>query len=446
MEDKNYWVAVVDDDPISLKYASELLGGNGIKISKANSGYELLSFIKDNHPDLILMDIMMPGMDGFETYQNLYEFEEKAGRSHTPVIFMTGEYGANIEEKGLMIGASDFIRKPINIEVLLKRVDNILTNREAIENLTEEAMTDKLTGFFNKSYAEQKMIEVCRENRGMLMILDLDNFKLINDLYGHEMGDNIITSFANITRHNCRDKDILCRIGGDEFLAFFVDTTDENIAVAFTQRLNEQLLDACVALMGEDFDIPVGVSVGCVPVTEKGDFNALFHLADRALYQVKLNGRHGCKFYDTDIRTEDEEFAPQQELMKMITLCAERGKAENAMLLGKDSFISIYRYMDRYSRRYNEVTAKVLVYLIADENVDNEEFMDAMAMLGEILQGSLRKNDVITKSGYNSYFLLMAKYHLPSEEVVIERVRRKWEKTVYADKFKIGNLGLISEL
>ncbi len=445
MEDRMYKIIVVDDDAIALEYTRVILSGNGLKVNAMCSGYDLLEYIKDHIPDLILMDIVMPGMDGFEAYQKLYEFEEEQGRDHTPVIFMTGEDDSTIEQKGLMIGASDFIRKPINREVLLKRVQNILTHREAIENLTEETKIDKLTGFYNKSFAEQKMIEVCNECRGMIMILDLDNFKLINDLYGHEMGDNVISSFANIARHNCRDKDILCRIGGDEFLAFFMDTTEENIAVSFTQRLNEQLLEACVSLMGEEFDIPVGVSVGCVPVNEKSDFNALFHLADRALYQVKVNGRHGCKFYDTSHKHEDGDFEPQQELMRMITLCSERGKADNAMLLGKDAFISIYRYMDRYSRRYNEVTAKVLVYITANEEIDQGEFMDAMSVLGDILQSSLRKNDVITKSRFNCYFLLLSKYHMPDETLVVDRVMRKWEKTEYADKFKIGNVGLIME-
>ena len=445
MENKNYWFVVVDDDIISLKNARDLLGGDDLRISSVRSGKELLVFMQKNQPDLILLDVMMPDMDGFETYQKLIELEEQEGRQHTPVIFLTGENDVGVEQKGLMLGASDFIRKPINRQILLSRLNNIMKNREAIENLTNEANTDRLTGFFNKSYAAERMVEICNDYQGLLMILDLDSFKLVNDLYGHDMGDNVLSRFAEVVRHNCREKDTLCRIGGDEFLAFFADTLDGNVAYSFTKRINNQLVDVCKELMGEDFGIPIGVSVGCVPVPKKSDYNALFQLADKALYQVKQDGKHGCFFYDTRETENDNGFDPKHEIQRMVTLCRERGNADNAMLLGQDAFISVYRYLERYARRHNEEITKVLVYLKSDSDNDKEEFLDAMSTFGNILQGNFRKNDVIIKCRANCYFLLLSEYNPDDEQTVMNRIIEKWKLTEYASKFPIKYERMVEE-
>ena len=441
MDNKKNWVVVVDDDVIALKNTRDLLNCEDLRVSSLRSGADLLTFVRKNQPDLILMDIMMPEMDGFETYQKLMEFEDEQGRAHTPVIFLTGEIDADTEQKGLMIGASDFIRKPINKNVLLKRVQNTISHKETIENLTEEALTDKLTGFYNKTFEKNEMPKICLEKTGMLMMIDLDSFKLINDIYGHDMGDKVLTAFANVARRNCREGDILCRVGGDEFLAFFEDTTDENIAVSFNTRLNEQLVDECIALMGEDFDVPIGVSIGCVPVLANRDYETLFQLADKALYQVKQSSKHGCRFYDTGQREEDVSFDPDKEFRRMLTLCNERGRAEQAMMLSQDAFVSVYRYMDRFARRHNAGLTKVLVWLNSDENADKQEFAEAMTALGDVLQSSLRKSDAINKCRNNCYFLLLSEFDAPDEDVVIERFVEKWKQSEYAERFHMEYTG-----
>ena len=438
METKKSWILVVDDDDISLKNARDSLNREEFRVSSVHSGRELLQFCQKNKPDLILLDVMMPEMDGFEAYQKLCEYEDQNSLRHIPVIFLTGEMDPDTEQKGLMIGASDFIRKPIIRDVLLRRVRNILANVEKIDNLTEEAMTDKLTGFYNKAYADEKMKDICKANTGMLIILDLDSFKLVNDLYGHDMGDNVLAAFADIARRNCSDKDIFCRIGGDEFLLFLTDTIDEKTVYSYVLRLNEQLLDACIRLMGAEFDIPIGVSAGGVTVSESGDYSELFQLADKALYRVKQNGKHSCRFYELGEPETEGSFVPDQELYRMIALCAERGKAESAMVLGQDEFISVYRYMERLAQRHKEEMVRVLLYIMADEAADKKDLMDAMSLFGDIIQSVLRKNDVITQSKYNSYFLLLSEYERPEVQAVINHITEKWEQTEFADKYKIG--------
>ncbi|MBR3524677.1 MAG: diguanylate cyclase, partial [Lachnospiraceae bacterium] len=263
-----YWLVVADDDYLCLTNVKALLDDDNMRVSCVRSGVELLKFLKKNEPDLILLDVVMPELDGFETYRRLREQEEEDGHRQTPVIFLTGGEDSENEQRGLALGAADFIYKPVKRDVLLSRINNIISNSKTINDLAEEAVTDHLTGFYNKAGTEERMAELCRCGGGMLMILDLDNFKLVNDLYGHDMGDQVLKSFADISRQCSRQEDVLCRIGGDEFLVFFRNAKSERAVAAFSERLNERILNECRKMMGVDFSLPIGVSLGCVSVPE----------------------------------------------------------------------------------------------------------------------------------------------------------------------------------
>ena len=128
-----YWIVVVDDEPLSLTNARSILIKNEMKVSCLRSGADLLKFVETNDPDLILLDILMPEMDGFETFHALRRLEEKEGRIPTPVIFLTGENNSESERRGLKAGASDFIRKPFDRDILINRINNTIINSKTIE-------------------------------------------------------------------------------------------------------------------------------------------------------------------------------------------------------------------------------------------------------------------------------------------------------------------------
>ena len=166
----NYWIVVVDDEVMSLTNAKTILSDQDMRVSCLRSGRDLLKFMETHKPDLILLDIQMPDMDGFETYRELRDLEELIGLKRTPVIFLSGAEDSETERRGLKAGASDFIRKPFNKEVLIRRIDNAITNAKTIETLTEEATTDGLTGFLNKSSGT---VQISKRLLHGLMILGL---------------------------------------------------------------------------------------------------------------------------------------------------------------------------------------------------------------------------------------------------------------------------------
>ncbi len=273
----------------------------------------------------------------------------------------------------------------------------------------------------------------------MLMILDLDNFKLVNDLYGHDMGDRVLKSFADIARQCSRQDDVLCRIGGDEFLVFFRNSRSERAVAAFSERINERMLASCRELMGEDFSLPVGVSLGCVCVPERGgEYRDFFQLADRALYLVKQNGKHGYRFCDNEMqgaRAETQD--PDKEFLRMLTLCEERSEVRQAMWVGQETFTWIYRFMERFAARYHDPYTRMM-FMLEDEGTESVEYYEeAMFQFGCILQRILRKNDVITQNRPNCFLLLLPEASEENIPSIIERIMTVWESSGYSKGIEI---------
>ena len=177
------WVMVVDDDTANLKMAGHILSRNNMRVTALKSGNALLEYIPEKgFPDLILLDIKMPGIDGFETLKLLRDYEKSVNAEATPVIFLTADEDTNTETRGFEMGVSDFVRKPFNPDVLMRRIDNVMSSRSEMQNLKSEASIDKLTGLLNKGATEAMMTKICANTTGCLMMIDLDSFKPVNDI------------------------------------------------------------------------------------------------------------------------------------------------------------------------------------------------------------------------------------------------------------------------
>ena len=435
-----FHIAVVDDDATSLMSARKILTDDGMRVSCLRSGEDLLKYMHKHDPDIILLDVMMQGLDGFETFDRLRKLEEEMERNYTPVIFLTGEEEVEIERQGLMAGAADFIRKPLVKDVSIRRIVNAISNNRKIESLSEEVMTDKLTGFLNKASGTEKVSEAVRDTEGMLMILDLDNFKLVNDLFGHDAGDKVLVAFSNIVRKNTRDNDIQTRIGGDEFMVFLPGVTEESRVATLTHNINAELSLEATIIMGEGHGIPLGISVGAVSVPLYGrDYEDVFEKADTSLYKAKKNGKHAYSFYsDREKLREEIESDPEKEMDRVLKIMQERNIGNSALLLSPDAFGNVYRFVMRINMRNKKPAACVIFSINPTYKNDDPSLEYPTDRFLDILRNSLRKSDVIMQNRKNQFFVLLpelAEYH--DVDTVTSRVINKWDCTEESKEYKV---------
>ncbi len=416
-------ILIVDDEKITLRMTQHILATKYETIC-ATSGVEAIHMYKQERPDMILTDLHMPQMSGFELQSTLQEQYAE----HIPVMFMTADEDDETEGKGFEAGAVDFIRKPFRADVLIRRIENILKNVDQIKGLKAAAETDPMTGLLNKASSQAEIGKMCMESSGALMMIDLDSFKLVNDLYGHSMGDKILIRFAEIIRATIRSNDIAGRMGGDEFIAFCQNVNDENIIAQKTKYINEEILKSAKEFMGEDMEIPLGASVGAVLAPQEGtDFLTLYKKADKALYNVKQNGKHGHCLYSEGDKEDDEKVTKTSNIEQEMMILGERNKGKGAYSLPMDQFKLIYRFLARVEANYNRENRLIIFTIKSDEEKErldtiSEEFYDIVCM-------SLRGSDVVAQNGKNKVEVLLLEPEIIYCDLVINRVLDNWNKS-----------------
>lgn len=416
-------ILVVDDEKIMLQIAKRILSGN-YDVICADSGAEAIELFRREHPDLVLSDLLMPEIDGYELQRRLQE----QSFPPVPIIFMTADDSDENESKSFELGASDYIHKPFKADVLLMRVKNILDNLDKIQGLTEAANLDLMTGLLNKTAAQREIAALCAKNQGVLMLLDLDNFKPVNDLYGHAMGDKILIRFAELIKSMIRSTDTAGRIGGDEFIAFCRGMHDKKIILERARIINHYLLLSAKNFMGEDMTIPLGTSIGAVFVPDDGtDFAALMRKADKALYTVKQNGKHGCAFFG-----EDTSYAAEHKnISRMQIILAERNPKAGALFVDFDNFKAVYQYAARLNKN-----STLLSVSIANDNVDVcEELLDTLIKI-------LHRGDCVTRHGRDRFLALISDTATEPIDAVREKITAAWQAKNFDGNlaFETGNL------
>ncbi len=425
-------ILIVDDMMVSLMIVENILASK-YETATASSGKEAMEVYREIRPDMVLSDFRMPGMTGFELQRAL----EKEYRTPIPFMFMTADETEETENQGFENGAADFIRKPINQDLLLRRVDNIMQNIEHIQGLKKNATIDRLTGLLNKAASQEAMKNACNESRGALMMLDLDSFKLVNDIYGHDMGDKVLIAFSDIVRSAMRPNDLIGRVGGDEFMAFCYGMLDEAGIANKSQFINERLVYSAKMLMGEDMNIPLGASIGCVFVPQEGvDYAELCKKADKALYTVKQNGKHGYSVFSRE-KQQQEEKPALDGIGRVEMILSERNQAGGALMLSLDGFRAVYRFL----RRTMEIYAKpecILLFTLSVGNAPKVPPADAGEQFFEVLRMTLRKGDAVAKNGNHQFLALLSNMEMADPQHVIERIRKAWEEKSVSDGFTLS--------
>ncbi len=287
-------ILIVDDTTTNVEVLEGILELEGYQTFSSSNGKHALEIIDEIQPDIILLDIMMPGMNGLEVCEKL---KENPIWKHIPVIFITALCSPQDISKAFEVGGVDYITKPICREEVIHRIQAQLEyvslfgkQRELIDKLETMAKTDQLTGLPNRrQMIENIKYEVIRFRRGgkpfSIAIGDIDDFKKINDTYGHAGGDFVLINVAELLRNGCRNQDLVCRWGGEEFLLLLPET---DAAGAFTLAEKQRQTIANVDLKFEGKQIKVTICFGISTFNQKGQtYEECIRLADDSLYAAK---------------------------------------------------------------------------------------------------------------------------------------------------------------
>ena len=406
-------ILVVDDEEMMLMLARRILSQK-YEIVTATSGAEAIELFEVERPDLVLSDLMMPEMSGYELHRILQERSSEP----VPIIFMSANEGDESEIKGFEVGAADYIRKPVRPDVLIRRVGNIIDNLDKIHGLKVAASTDPLTKLLNKSASQREIGERLKTSSGALLMIDLDSFKLVNDIYGHAAGDKVLIKFSELIKGVLRKEDLVGRMGGDEFIAFLENVYDEKILRYKTSFLNSQIVVYAKKLFGADMNIPLGVSVGAVFVPDEGkDFQTLYKKADAALYEVKHHGKHGISFFGEHKHSEK---ILSSGISQMQLILAERNIEAGAYFVEFEDFKKIYRLLVRMTDNYKKGLT-LMQFTLPDENFAAE--------FKEILISSLRRSDCISKNG-NIFLVILIEATEEESDGVKDRIFSRLSKNL----------------
>lgn len=289
---------VVDDQPLNIQVIYQAFAADH-QVFMATSGAQALAMCASNPPDLLLLDVVMPDIDGLEVCRRLKADE---ATRHIPVIFVTGHSDPTEETRGLEVGAVDFIAKPVNPRIVRARVRTHLMLKFQADLLRQLAQRDGLTGVYNRRHFDVCLEAECRRAARSkcpisLLMIDVDDFKRFNDRYGHQLGDDALRQVAQALQFGfSRAGDVVARYGGEEFAAILPDT-DEEAALALAERTERYIRALAIPHEASRAAPVLTVSIGAAAHVAGLDAagptepSALLALADQQLYEAKRQGR-----------------------------------------------------------------------------------------------------------------------------------------------------------
>lgn len=376
MEQKKETLLIVDDSKLQRVVLMQALK-DAFELIEATSGEECLELVErgETQIDLVLLDLVMPGIDGFEVLRRRALSPKFAG---IPVVVLTTSDDNETQVEAFRLGAREFLNKPIKPEIAVSRINNVLESQRRLnvmlkeqEELKVKAEIDEMTKLLNKATAEKMAKQILEEypdeNHAILMI-DIDNFKSVNDSLGHDVGDHVISVVAGIISMQFGGSDIVGRIGGDEFMVFMKNVKDREDA----RRKVQNIVDAFCKK--ENLSIPdcVSVSIGMAFSDESGiEYEPLFKKADEALYVSKEKGKSCYTEYSKigQITFEDSHtilvWTKCRNLLSTIELIFRQP-------LQVESVSSIEELCDLYQKKKQQTIA---IYVDVSETLDDGEEM-----------------------------------------------------------------------
>lgn len=426
-------ILFVDDEEMTFIIAKRFLE-DLYELVWMQRGEDVFSYLKGHRVDLIILDIVMSDLDGFGVLEQLKSQEDEEIRN-IPVIFLTGEHGEDYESKGLEAGASDFITKPFRKRVLCSRVARVLELEELRKSLTErleqkskevtdfqqKASQDALTGLRNRSYTETMVDQAMREgSRSALFMMDMDNFKAVNDQYGHIFGDETLKAFASTLQEISGENDIACRVGGDEFILFVRNIEGKRRAKEIAQFILEETQKK-LREMGNELDTAVSVGIAMAPKDGK-NFKTLYSAADKALYLVKQGGKNSYHFYHEFL--EEEHDGKVVDLKLLRSFLQEGDRRKGPYQVGLENFHYIYNFICRCMERSNRQVQMLLFTLTnpTQKMTEVSKFENCIELLEKSVELSLRQSDVSARFSERQLIVMLLDADQMNGKMVAQRI------------------------
>ncbi|MDD3368759.1 MAG: diguanylate cyclase [Lachnospiraceae bacterium] len=436
-------ILIVDDSRLNREILSDLFKEEH-QILKAADGGEALAVLEERKQeiDVVILDLLMPKMSGLEV---LKKREEISYFKDIPVVVITGSDAMEDQVKAFALGASDFITKPFVSEIVISRVNNVLASRKRMVLIAEEAAKmkikselDQMTGLLNKPTTEavsNERLKLADGKLHALLVIDIDNFKSVNDLRGHQAGDHVIKIIADFLSSLFRKSDIVGRVGGDEFLVMMVDIPDMDIARMKVREIIQLMKYKPNLTIDDNISLSIGVAANNREIMT---YQELFDKADQALYQAKKAGKacfreYGVEFHQTE--TDDRQMA--------LLFSRNRNVSSTISALLPDTIrIEECKTMEDLSRISRENIEKlIIVYMdVTDQGEDPDFFGEKVESFSWIKE---KKIIAICREGNLQQYLSAIVHHVV--DVIPEPIEKYFFKRRTNAQLYPGNATAIGE-
>ncbi len=334
--DKKHKILIIDDEKDPIDLLTQWFPGDKFDVLSAPDGNNGLQTVEKEHPDIILLDIMMPGMDGFEVAEKL-----KKSRSYKsiPIIMLTAKHDSQSKVKGFEIGVDDYVTKPFDFDEVDARIKAMIKKRalylelerkniqleKTNTKLKDMTITDEKTSLYNFRYFKRKLQEEFKrakryETPLSLIMVDLDDFKEINDCLGHQKGDKVLQELAELLHSTARETDFTARYGGEEF-SIILPNTDSDMAMQVAERLRQAVSTHRYLKEEKPTTMTISAGISTFP-DELGEIrndHDLIKTADAALYKAKSLGKnriniHGGPILKVALDKSAEDLEKRKEI------------------------------------------------------------------------------------------------------------------------------------
>ena len=297
-------VLVIEDHPDQRDLLAIVLQREGYKVVTAANGVEALEKLESENIQIALSDIMMPKMDGFELIKRI---RSNPTLKSIYLILITARIQEGDRVRGLDLGADDYITKPFSFSELLARVRVGSRVVQYQQHLEYQTQVDSLTGLYNRRAFEKKVHEEFERSKRYhsplsMLILDIDNFKTINDTYGHHGGDAALVKISETFREKTRQSDFPARYGGEEFVLILPETDEEN-AILVAGKIHDAIRSCAFGTSTRSFTLTVSIGVSSSSARYYSDWREMLNDADRALYIAKNTGKDRVETWDPEKKT-----------------------------------------------------------------------------------------------------------------------------------------------